>query len=37
MDAVLSAWSETGMRAALGMRFFDGAFSDIFPAVPIRG
>ena len=35
MDAVLSAWSETGMRAALGMRFFDGAFSDIFPAVPI--
>src|SRR5882757_4808601 len=35
MDAVLSAWSETGMRAALGMRFFDGAFSDIFPAEPI--
>jgi cytosine/adenosine deaminase-related metal-dependent hydrolase len=35
MDAVLSAWRETGMRAALGMRFFDGAFSDIFPAVPI--
>ncbi len=31
MDAVLSAWSETGLRAALGMRFFDGAFSDIFP------
>jgi 5-methylthioadenosine/S-adenosylhomocysteine deaminase len=35
MDAVLSAWSETGMRVALGMRFFDGAFSDIFPAVPL--
>lgn len=35
MDAVLSAWEETGMRAALGMRFFDGAFSDIFPAVPL--
>jgi cytosine/adenosine deaminase-related metal-dependent hydrolase len=35
MDAVLSAWSESGMRVALGMRFFDGAFSDIFPSVPI--
>lgn len=35
MDAVLSAWVETGMRAALGMRFFDGAFSDIFPAAPL--
>jgi 5-methylthioadenosine/S-adenosylhomocysteine deaminase len=35
MDAVLSAWRETGMRVALGMRFFDGAFSDIFPAAPL--
>jgi cytosine/adenosine deaminase-related metal-dependent hydrolase len=35
MDAVLSAWEETGMRVALGMRFFDGAFSDIFPSVPL--
>jgi cytosine/adenosine deaminase-related metal-dependent hydrolase len=35
MDAVLSAWQETGMRVALGMRFFDGAFSDIFPARPL--
>jgi 5-methylthioadenosine/S-adenosylhomocysteine deaminase len=35
MDAVLSAWSETGMRIALGMRFFDGSFSDIFPAAPL--
>lgn len=35
MDAVLSAWEETGMRAALGMRFFDGAFSDIFPDAPL--
>jgi cytosine/adenosine deaminase-related metal-dependent hydrolase len=35
MHAVLTAWDETGMRAALGMRFFDGEFSDIFPAVPL--
>lgn len=35
MDAVLSAWRETGMRIALGMRFFDGAFSDIFPDAPL--
>ena len=35
MDAVLSAWSETGMRAVLGMRFFDGTFGDIFPSAPI--
>lgn len=32
MDAVLAAWAETGMRATLGMRFFDGAFDDIVPA-----
>jgi cytosine/adenosine deaminase-related metal-dependent hydrolase len=25
------------MRVALGMRFFDGAFSDIFPATPLPG
>lgn len=35
MNAVMSAWNETGMRVALGMRFFDGAFSDIFPATPL--
>ena len=35
MDAVLSAWQESGMRVALGMRFFDGAFSDIFPKQPV--
>jgi 5-methylthioadenosine/S-adenosylhomocysteine deaminase len=35
MDAVLSAWSESGMRIALGLRFFDGSFSDIFPAAPL--
>jgi 5-methylthioadenosine/S-adenosylhomocysteine deaminase len=35
MDAVLSAWSESGLRIALGMRFFDGSFSDIFPAAPL--
>jgi 5-methylthioadenosine/S-adenosylhomocysteine deaminase len=35
MDAVLSAWDESGMRAALGMRFFDGEFSDIFPSIPL--
>ncbi len=27
--------AETGMRIALGMRFFDGPFSDIFPSVPL--
>jgi cytosine/adenosine deaminase-related metal-dependent hydrolase len=31
MDAVLGAWEESGMRAALAMRFFDGEFSDILP------
>jgi 5-methylthioadenosine/S-adenosylhomocysteine deaminase len=35
MDAVLSAWSESGLRIALGMRFFDASFSDIFPAAPL--
>lgn len=32
MDAVLAAWAETGMRATLAMRFFDGPFADILPA-----
>lgn len=32
MDAVLAAWEETGLRATLAMRFFDGVFSDIIPA-----
>ncbi len=31
MDAVLAAWEETGMRVALGMRFFDEDFGDILP------
>jgi 5-methylthioadenosine/S-adenosylhomocysteine deaminase len=31
MDAVLKAWAETGMRAVLAMRFFDGEFGDIQP------
>ena len=35
MDAVLSAWRETGMRVVLGARFFDGPFADIFPQVPL--
>lgn len=34
MDAVLSAWQETGMRTVLGARFYDGVFSDILPALP---
>ena len=32
MDAALSAWEESGLRATLGIRFFDGSFSDILPA-----
>lgn len=35
MEAVLSAWRETGMRVALAARFFDGPFADIFPPVPL--
>jgi cytosine/adenosine deaminase-related metal-dependent hydrolase len=31
MDAVMAAWAETGMRATLAMRFFDGEFGDILP------
>jgi cytosine/adenosine deaminase-related metal-dependent hydrolase len=31
MDAVLSAWAETGLRVTLAMRFFDGPFTDILP------
>jgi 5-methylthioadenosine/S-adenosylhomocysteine deaminase len=34
LDAALSAWQETGMRVALGARFFDGPFADIFPPMP---
>lgn len=32
MDAALAAWEESGLRVALGMRFFDGDFGDIVPA-----
>ncbi len=32
MDAALAAWEETGLRATLGMRFFDGTFGDIIPS-----
>lgn len=35
MEAVLGAWRETGMRIGLAMRFFDAAFADIFPDVPL--
>ena len=31
LDAVLQASHDSGMRIALGMRFFDAAFDDIFP------
>ncbi|PZO00461.1 MAG: hypothetical protein DCF30_09600, partial [Hyphomicrobiales bacterium] len=31
MDSVMAAWAETGMRATLAMRFFDGEFGDILP------
>ncbi|HUC51508.1 MAG TPA: amidohydrolase family protein [Xanthobacteraceae bacterium] len=34
MEAVLTAWQETGMRVVLGARFFDGTFADIFPPAP---
>ncbi|MCF3932950.1 amidohydrolase family protein [Acuticoccus sp. M5D2P5] len=39
IDAVAAAWIESGVRAVLGLRFFDGAFSDIMPsgaAIPDR-
>lgn len=35
MNAVLTAWHETGMRIGLGMRFFDAEFGDIFPNAPL--
>jgi cytosine/adenosine deaminase-related metal-dependent hydrolase len=35
IDAALGAWEETGMRATLGLRFFDGAFDDIYPAAGV--
>lgn len=31
IDAAMGAWEESGMRATLGLRFFDGAFDDIYP------
>ncbi|SNB77721.1 Cytosine/adenosine deaminase [Arboricoccus pini] len=31
LDAVLGAWAETGLRAVVGVRFFDQAFADIIP------
>ena len=31
LDAVLRGWDRSGMRVALGMRFFDDEFSDIKP------
>ncbi|RAH97446.1 hypothetical protein DLJ53_30100 [Acuticoccus sediminis] len=32
IDAVAGAWAESGLRVVLGLRFFDGAFSDIMPS-----
>ncbi|MBV9076378.1 MAG: amidohydrolase family protein [Methylobacteriaceae bacterium] len=29
VDAALAAWEESGLRVALGLRFFDGLFADI--------
>lgn len=31
IQAVLAAWHETGLRATVGLRFFDAAFDDIAP------
>lgn len=31
VEAVLSAWHATGLRAVVGLRFFDQGFSDILP------
>ncbi len=31
VEAVLSAWHATGMRAVVGLRFFDQGFGDIIP------
>jgi cytosine/adenosine deaminase-related metal-dependent hydrolase len=31
LEAVLAAWHETGMRATIGVRFFDAPFADIMP------
>jgi len=31
LQAVLAAWHETGLRATVGLRFFDAAFADIAP------
>jgi cytosine/adenosine deaminase-related metal-dependent hydrolase len=35
MNAVMSAWQESGLRVALAMRFFDAEFSDILPSTPL--
>lgn len=32
VDAVLAAWEETGLRATVALRFFDGNFADIMPS-----
>ncbi len=32
LDAVLGAWAETGLRAVVALRFFDGEFADIMPS-----
>ena len=32
VDAVLSAYRDSGMRAVLGLRFYDAEFGDIIPA-----
>jgi 5-methylthioadenosine/S-adenosylhomocysteine deaminase len=31
LDAVIAAWHETGLRTAVGVRFFDAPFADIMP------
>jgi len=35
LDAVMRGWDRSGMRVALGMRFFDDEFSDIKPRTPL--
>lgn len=37
LDAVAAAWDETGMRAVLAMRFYDGTFGDILPDPAVVG
>ena len=31
VEAVIAAWHATGLRAVVGLRFFDGGFADITP------